>query len=155
MGDPILAMRIRDGLAALEYLRTRPEIDPRKIVIGGYGMGGIVALHLALIDGTVAGVFSWDGLATFESLATAERYAWSHEDFFPFVLKYYDLPELAAQVAMPGLLANPLGPGKEALDFLSVKSLYAKAMKKTESFKIETGKNSRQAILSFINRLIY
>ena len=35
-------------------LRQRPEIDPDRIVVGGHGMGGVVALHVAAIDGKSA-----------------------------------------------------------------------------------------------------
>ncbi len=123
-GDPILAMRIRDGLAALAWLRSRGEIDPAKIVVGGRGMGGIVALHVAAIDGHVAGVFSVDGLASFESLAATEKYAWSPEDFLPGVLLHYDLPEMVNALPMPVLIANPLDAAKEPLDAEAAAKLY-------------------------------
>ncbi len=123
-GDPILAMRIRDGLAALAWLRGRREIDPARIVVGGYGMGGVVALHVAAIDGRVAGAFSTAGLASFESLATAESYAWSHEDFLPGVLLHYDLPELVSALPMPVLLANPLDAVKKPLEAAAAAKLY-------------------------------
>jgi dienelactone hydrolase len=51
LGDPVLAMRIRDGLASLAWLRAPPGVDPELVVVGGHGMGGIVALHVAAIDG--------------------------------------------------------------------------------------------------------
>ncbi len=108
LGDHVLAMRIRDGLAALAYVRSRPEIDPEKIVVGGHRMGGVVALHVAAADGAVAGVFSMNGLATFESLATHPDYTWPQEAFLPGVLEHYDLPELIASLGMPVLIANPL-----------------------------------------------
>ncbi len=123
-GDPILAMRIRDGLAALAWLRSRGEIDPARIVVGGHGMGGIVALHVAAIDGQVAGAFSLSGLGSFESLAASEKYVWSHEDFLPGVLLHYDLPELVNALPMPVLIANPLDAEKKPLDAEAVAKLY-------------------------------
>jgi predicted esterase len=123
-GDPILSMRIRDGLAALAWLRSRGEIDPAKVIVGGRGMGGIVALHVAAIDGQVAGVFSTGGLATFESLAASESYAWSPEDFLPGVLLHYDLPELVNALSMPVLIANPLDAAKEPLNAEVAATLY-------------------------------
>lgn len=109
LGDHVLAMRIRDGLAALAYLRGRPEIDPDNIIVGGNRMGGVVALHVAAADGKVAGAFSINGLATFESLATHADYTWPQQAFLPGVLEHYDLPELVAALEMPVLLVNPLG----------------------------------------------
>ncbi|MFO7975316.1 MAG: alpha/beta hydrolase, partial [Candidatus Hydrogenedentota bacterium] len=103
LGDHVLGMRIRDGLAALAYLRSRAEIDPERIIVGGNGMGGVVALHVAAVHGRVAGVFSMNGLATFESLATHAEYTWPQQAFLPGVLEHYDLPELIAAVDMPVL----------------------------------------------------
>jgi dienelactone hydrolase len=114
LGDSVMAMRIRDGLASLAYLRSRGEIDPERIVIGGRGLGAVVALHVAAIDGNTAGVFALDGLATFESLATTESYSWSPEAFYPNVLVHYDLPELVNALTMPVLIANPLDAAKNS-----------------------------------------
>jgi dienelactone hydrolase len=108
LGDSVMAMRIRDGFASLAYLRSRPEIDPKRIVIGGRGLGAVIALHVAAIDGNAAGVFALDGLATFESLAASETYTWTPEAFYPNVLTHYDLPELVGALNIPVLIANPL-----------------------------------------------
>jgi pimeloyl-ACP methyl ester carboxylesterase len=131
MGDPVLAMRIRDGLATLAYLRTRKEIDPGKIVVGGHGMGGVVAMHVAAIYAAMdahaphlAGVFEIDAPATFESFAATQEYAWSPEDFFPSVLRYYDLPQLARSLKVPALIINPLGAAKEAIGQQTASELY-------------------------------
>jgi len=124
MGDSILAMRVRDGLAALAYLRSRPEIDPAKIVVGGHGMGGAVALHVAALDPAVEGVLSLDGLATFESLAVSEGYTWPPDAFFPGVLRYYDLPELAASLGRPVLIAAPRDAMQAPLDGAAASALY-------------------------------
>jgi len=128
LGDPILAMRIRDGLSALAYLRSRAEIDPEKVVLGGRGMGGVVALHVAAMDGKVAGAFSIEGLASFESLATSEPYSWSPEAFYPNVLKRYDIPDLVpvpgSSGSVPTLIVSPLGPTKNALGPEEIEALF-------------------------------
>ena len=124
LGDPILGMRIRDGLAALAYLRARPEVDPGKVVVGGRGLGAVVALHVAAIDGSAAGVFSLEGLAAFEDLATAAAYSWSHEAFLADVLLHYDLPALVASLPIPVAVVNPLGARRQALDEATAAALY-------------------------------
>jgi hypothetical protein len=101
LGDPVMAMRIRDALGALAWLRTRPDVEQQRIVITGSGLGGLVALHVAAIDGELAGAVTWDGLASFRSLIAAERYPWPADAFLPRVLEYYDLPQLAAAIACP------------------------------------------------------
>jgi hypothetical protein len=101
LGDPVMAMRIRDALAALAWLRTRPEVDPGRVVVTASGLGGLVALHVAAIDDRLAGIVAWDGLSSFRSLIAAERYPWPADAFLPGALEHYDLPELASALPVP------------------------------------------------------
>lgn len=101
LGDPIMAMRIRDALAALAWLRSRPEVDPARIVVTGSCVGAIVALHVAVIDGKLAGLAAMNSLTSFRSLIAAERYPWPADTFLPNALKYYDLPDLANWLGCP------------------------------------------------------
>ncbi|MBN1342735.1 MAG: hypothetical protein JXQ73_08660, partial [Phycisphaerae bacterium] len=156
MGDHVLAMRIRDGLSALAYLRAHSQIDPKKIVIGGHGMGGVVALHVAAIDGGVAGVFSAEGLASFESLATSPSYAWSHEDFLPHALEHYDLPELLASLTMPTLIVNSLDASRKPLEPKASKEMYAGSLKRGKAFELQPAVDqgrSRNLQVEFVRRL--
>ena len=101
LGDSVMTMRIRDGLATLAWLRTQPQARDARVVVTGCGLGAVVALHVAVLaQPAVAGAVVWDGLASFRDLAGAEPYAWPADAFFPGVLRHYDLPELAA--AVPG-----------------------------------------------------
>jgi dienelactone hydrolase len=108
LGDPLLSMRVRDALAALAYLRTRPEVVPSRILVSGCGLAGLVALHAAAIDGWVRGAVVWDCLATFKALLETDAYTWSADAFLPQVLLYYDLPELVAALHCPVQILNPL-----------------------------------------------
>ncbi len=153
MGDPVFTMRVRDGLTALVWLRTQPNIDPAKIIVGGHGMGGVLALHLAALDSTLAGVFADSPLATFESLAASETYSWSPEDFLPGVLKQYDLPELAAALPMPALIANPLDTGKKPLSRYIADNTYSAAIKKGVNFSLVPESGS-SAIQHFVQRVL-
>jgi hypothetical protein len=109
VGDPVLAMRIRDGLASLAWLRAQPGVDPERVVVGGRGMGGIVALHVAAIDGRLRGVFASGFPDSFRALAESPRNQWPHDAFLPGVLAHYDIPELIANLKMPVLTAPEAG----------------------------------------------
>lgn len=132
LGDPLLAMRIRDGLAALSYLRSRTEVVAERIVVTGSGLAGIVALHVAAIDGKVAGVVIWDCLASFESLLEVDRYPWPADVFLPRVLLRYDLPHLAQSLSTRVVVLRPLdGAGQplpesalEALNLSAGRQIY-------------------------------
>ncbi|MCS7222707.1 MAG: acetylxylan esterase [Anaerolineae bacterium] len=107
LGDPVMAMRVRDALSALIYLRTRPEIRPDHIVLTGCGLGGVVALQAAVIDGEVSGIVIWDSLVSFRALLEEPEYSWPAEAFLPNALLHYDLPELATCLSSPAQLLNP------------------------------------------------
>jgi dienelactone hydrolase len=127
LGDPVFAMRIRDGLAALAWLRARPEVDPARILVGGHGGGALVALHVAVAAADVEGVFARDFPGSFTALVRAPDYTWSQDLFFPRVLRHYDLPELAASLRVPVLLVNPLDARKQPLPEAQAKTLYGGA----------------------------
>lgn len=148
--DPVLAMRIRDGITALAYLRSRPEVDPYQIVVGGHGMGGIVAMHVAEIDGHVRAAFGNETLGSFQMLADSAKYAWEADAFFPNVLKNYDLPELVADLGVPALIANPLDSMKQPLSRTSATQLYSKGLRRRD-FELQAGLNPLQAQTAQIN----
>jgi dienelactone hydrolase len=149
MGDPVMAMRIRDGLAALAWLRSRPEIEPARIIVGGHGLGGVVALHVAAIEPQVAGVFCAEGLAAFELLATSPAYTWPLDAFLPNVLEHYDLPELCAGLDRPVLIARPLDAEQKPLDETAARTVYAEALKHSDTFRLECN-DARGAIKAFV-----
>ena len=123
LGDSIMGMRIRDGLAALAFLRTRSEVDTEKIMITGCGLGGIVALHVAAIDGGVKAVLVWDTLLSFQSLLEVQSYTWPADTFIPNILLHYDLPELIGSLACEVSVLNPLDGSGESLPAEFLESL--------------------------------
>lgn len=116
LGDPVMSMRIRDALAALAWLRTRPEVDGTRIRLAGRGLGGLVALHAAAIDTRLAGVVVWDGLSSWRSLIAADSYPWTSDAFMPNALLHYDLPDLAAAIPAPVRVHNLLDGSGAAAD---------------------------------------
>jgi hypothetical protein len=91
--------RVQDVLGVLSYLRSRPDVDPQRIVLVGRGGGAIVALHAAAVDGSVAGVVAHEALISYRAIVEAPRHVHPVADFLPDVLLHYDLPDLAAALA--------------------------------------------------------
>jgi cephalosporin-C deacetylase-like acetyl esterase len=147
MGDHIFAQQIRDGAAALAYLKARKEIDAKRIVVGGHGLGAVVALHVSGLDKDVAGILAMNTLWSFESLAISETYSWSLGAFFPNVLRYYDLPDLVRQSQKPLLMVNPLNADKLPINPGSTRVNNPKV-------KILHQPDQNQEILRFIHHLI-
>jgi len=153
-GDPITAMRFRDGLSALAFLRNINRVDPNRIIVAGHGMGGVVAQHVAALDESVIGLCSIAGLACFESLAVSEQYAWSHEDFLPNVLKYYDLPELLAEWKRPVLLINPLDACKRPLNEPARRRIFAPALAANPRLQVVETERPAKAVKAWVEKLI-
>ncbi|MEZ5277227.1 MAG: hypothetical protein R3F07_12670 [Opitutaceae bacterium] len=108
LGDSTMGMRIRDGLAALDFLRNRPESAGAPIIATGCGLGGLIAAHVAAIDAHLAGVVIWNCLRAFEDLLEAEDCAWSPEVFIPGVLEHYEVADLLTAAGCPVRWINPL-----------------------------------------------
>ena len=52
---------LRDMKAAVSYLKARPDVDPSKIAVIGWCMGGGLALNLALAEPNLAGAVIYYG----------------------------------------------------------------------------------------------
>jgi hypothetical protein len=52
---PLFAGRVWDVIRGVEYLGTRPDVDPAAVHVWGEGDAALLALHAAALDTTVAG----------------------------------------------------------------------------------------------------
>lgn len=50
LGQSLTGYLVRDGMRGIDYLLTRPEVDPQRIACAGHSGGGTVTMFLALID---------------------------------------------------------------------------------------------------------
>ncbi len=155
MGDHILAQRIRDGLSALAYLRTRPEIDASRIVVAGHGLGAVVAQHVAAFDGNVAGLACDEPFPAFQILATSENFTWSVEAFLPQVLKYYDLPDLLGSLKIPVLIFNPLDANQKLLSIDDAEKMYQSASNKNPNIKIIRDEENSKKLIDFLKKIMF
>jgi pimeloyl-ACP methyl ester carboxylesterase len=58
---------VEDVSAAVDALQADRQVDPQRIYLFGYGMGGDVALHAAALDLDIAGVVSIAGFTPMRS----------------------------------------------------------------------------------------
>ncbi len=147
LGDPLMSMRMRDGLASLAYLRSRLEVEPEKIVVTGSGFGSVIALHVAAIDGALKGVVIWDPLISFRSLIETANYTWPADAFIPQILLHYDLPELAESLPTPVAVLRPLDGMAQPVPVESLGEFNRKADR-----QIYFADSSREAIVGQIQR---
>ncbi|MCK5738168.1 alpha/beta hydrolase, partial [bacterium] len=128
LGDALFAQQIRDGVSALEALKQLPAVDADKIVVGGRGMGALVALHVAALVPDVKAVIALENPAAFELFATSEKYTWPMTCFLPHVLKYYDVPELVGALNMPVIMVDPKDAEEQKMSESDVEELYAEVL---------------------------
>lgn len=108
LGRPLLGMRVWDALHVAAYLRTRPEIDPKRIGIAGGGWASVIAMLGAAVDSRLAWAACVGPPASYGEIAKSELYAQPASLLLPGALQDFDLPDvLAALAPRPLLVVNP------------------------------------------------
>ncbi|HXE07594.1 MAG TPA: hypothetical protein VN612_06845, partial [Acidobacteriaceae bacterium] len=105
----ILGMRVDDVIRAVNYLASRPEVDPNNITAEASGHMGLVLLHAAVLDSRIKHVKVDHALESYESLLHAPVPLDAPQDILPGVLMHYDIPELV----------RALGPRLTATEWLA------------------------------------
>ncbi len=97
LGRPLTGQRVFDVLQVLRGMRLRqPGI---RLWLAGRGYGGLLALFAAALDTSVAGVVVDSCLVDYMSLVRDRFYTYHVRWFVPDILRYLDLPWVAAAVA--------------------------------------------------------
>ncbi|GIX06347.1 MAG: xylan esterase [Candidatus Poribacteria bacterium] len=126
IGLPLLGLRVRDVVRAVDYLRTRTDVAEDQIAVHGVGGGALLALHAAVLDERIAEVVLEEMLYAYKALVLNERYAYHVNIFLPNVLLEYDLGDLAAAVAPRRLiLRRPLDQMRQAASPTHVNKEYS------------------------------
>ncbi len=128
LGQPLLGLRVRDILRAVDYAASRSDVDTSAISLHGVGMGGAMVLHAALLDSRVASVVAQNSLISYKSIALNEMYDYHANVMVPGVIGRYDLSDLVAGIApRPVRLAGTLDQRKAAATRDAVAAEYAVA----------------------------
>ena len=108
LGRPLLGMRVADALEVSAYLRSRPDVDTRRIAVVGRGWAGVVALFAAALDPGIQAAAVEGIPASYGEIARSEIYQQPVSLMLPDVLRDFDLPDVAGAVAPRALLVlNP------------------------------------------------
>jgi dienelactone hydrolase len=115
-GKPVIGQRVWDALRALEYLRTRSDLDRSRISLVASHNAGITALFAAALDLQVTSVAVEHTLTDYRNLVEAEDYALPLPYFVYGLLRECDLPDVMAAIApRPLALVNSAGPNGQQL----------------------------------------
>jgi cephalosporin-C deacetylase-like acetyl esterase len=94
LGRPLLGMRVGDFFAAIQ----RTPGSYKKIYAVGLEAAGLVALHAAALDPSIAGVATVHTLGSYQSVIDNPQYKEPVSSFVCGALTRYDLPDLAAVI---------------------------------------------------------
>jgi cephalosporin-C deacetylase-like acetyl esterase len=98
LGDPVIGQRVWDVLRALDYLRSRFDVDGSQIRIIGKGSAGLASMMAAALDEHVRSVLISHSIATYSSVVNSENYVLTLDWFVPGILKHFDIPDIAAAI---------------------------------------------------------
>ena len=95
-----------DDIRTIDYLLTRPEVDPQRIGCNGISMGGYRSLFLAGMDDRIAAANVAGFMSTVNEMTRAhiDTHSWVH--FTPTLHRYLDLPDVVSMMAPKPLLVQ-------------------------------------------------
>jgi dienelactone hydrolase len=115
-----------DDVRTVDYLLTRPEVDPQRIGCVGLSVGGLRACHLAALDDRVKAAVVVGWMASFPTqLKRHIRNTIGHTKVVPGLYRYLDYPDVAA-LAMPGALLVINGSKDGLFDLDGVRACFEK-----------------------------
>ena len=93
-----------DDVRSVDYLVTRPEVDPSRIGCVGLSVGGLRSCHLAAMDDRIKAAVVVGWMASFPAqLQRHIRNTIGHTKLVPGLYRYLDYPDVAT-LAMPSAL---------------------------------------------------
>jgi dienelactone hydrolase len=122
-----------DDMRTVDYLCSRPEVDPQRIGCLGVSMGGHRTLYLAGLDDRITAACVVGFMSTTRPMVKAHLDTHSFVHFVPHLHRSLDLPDVVSMAAPRALLVQqcekdglfPLEGMKESLD--AIARVYEKA----------------------------
>jgi hypothetical protein len=125
-GVNLFGLAVFSVLKTLEYLKTRWDVDKKRIFISGTGRGALWGMYAAALDKDVARVALLRGLSSYGRLIDRCRNNHHFSIYLPGCLKSFDLPHVAACIApRPMLLINAVDQRKERRLAEAIREEYA------------------------------
>lgn len=119
MDESLFGMRVQDVVRGVDYTLSRADVEPGGVHVVGRGMGALWSLLAAALDGRIRAAVCEGGLLSYRTLTSSDRYLHGADIFIPDVLKYFDLPGVAAAaegrvtvVAPVDAMKNPVVPSR-------------------------------------------
>jgi hypothetical protein len=153
LGQTLLGSRLRDLRSALAWLRSRPELDGKRLLLWGESfapvnppdarlevpldaeklpqqsepLGGLLVLLAVLYEDDLRGVYGRGGLVSFASLLEGPFLWVPHDAVIPGALTAGDLPDLASALRLPIRLDGLVDGLNRAVSTERARSIYRAA----------------------------
>jgi dienelactone hydrolase len=97
VGRTWYGLLVQDGMRALDYLLTRPEVDPTRIGATGIGAGGALTMYTAALDDRVRVALVNSYLGKYVVTSLDEEHCPCND--IPGILRYAEMGDVAALIA--------------------------------------------------------
>ncbi|PYQ18911.1 MAG: hypothetical protein DMF81_23520 [Acidobacteria bacterium] len=115
-----------DDVRTVDYLASRPEVDPRRIGCVGLSVGGLRSAHLAALDDRIKSAVVVGWMASFPAqLKRHVKHTIGHTKLVPGLYRYLDYPDVAS-LAMPASLLVINGSKDELFEPSGVRASFEK-----------------------------
>lgn len=134
LGKPVIGQRVWDTLRAIDYLASRPDVDPSQIRLLGTRSGGLAALMAGFLDKRPRSVLVDQTLLSYASILESNDYSLNLAWFVPGILRRFDLPDLTVGLSpRPCWILNGVGPSGQVLSETFVRDRYRRRLDQTAS----------------------
>ncbi|MFO0892053.1 MAG: alpha/beta hydrolase family protein [Isosphaeraceae bacterium] len=115
-----------DDIRTVDYLATRPEVDPDRIGCVGLSVGGLRSCHLAALDDRIKAAVVVGWMTSFPTqLKSRIRHTIGHTKLVPGLMREMDYPDVAS-LAMPAALLVINGSKDTLFEPAGVQASFAK-----------------------------
>ena len=158
LGSPVIGQRVWDILRALDYLKSRSDVDASQVRILGKGPAGLAALMATALDERVRSVLAEQTLATYRSIVDSEDYTLALDWFVPGILQHFDVPDIAAAIyPRPVWIMDALDAEGSVLTESAVQESYSQRVLATsialKTFNLQTtGEDDKGVYVDWLKR---
>ncbi len=96
---------LMDDIRTVDYLATRPEVDPERIGCCGLSVGGFRSAHLAGLDPRIKAAVVVGWMSSYGAMLQNKLTSIGFMKVVPGLYKYMDLPDVASMNVPGGLMA--------------------------------------------------
>ncbi|WP_337173695.1 acetylxylan esterase [Paludisphaera sp.] len=141
-GVPLIGLQVFDNRRAVDYLASRPEVDPARLAITGASGGGNQSLYAGALDDRLKAVVPVCGVGTYEAYLSAACCAC---EVNPSGMTYASTGDLLALIAPRALLV--ISASQDAPQFSVGEAARSLAYARGRFEALEAGDKVRQVVI--------